>query len=193
MNKPIRPIETWYAGCRFRSRLEARYAVFFDHIGARWEYEPQGFSINGRPYLPDFLLPECGVWIEVKGSEDDLDHTLMLEAAAVLPETTQSLWQPRLLLLGPIPDAPPKGDLAWLGLAPEEIDGEVMAFGDWWGFGEFPSSKRLARIDTSGATPDQWDGGEWLTPSTDADLSAPGVPAAYRAARAARFEHGERG
>lgn len=28
----IRAIETRYAGCRFRSRLEARWAVFFDHL-----------------------------------------------------------------------------------------------------------------------------------------------------------------
>ncbi len=38
MNK-IKPIETRYAGCRFRSRLEARWTVFFDHLGIEWEYE----------------------------------------------------------------------------------------------------------------------------------------------------------
>ncbi len=39
-------IETHYAGCRFRSRLEARWAVFFDAIGIEWQYEPQGFEIE---------------------------------------------------------------------------------------------------------------------------------------------------
>lgn len=32
----ITPIQTRYAGCLFRSRLEARWAVFFDHLGIRW-------------------------------------------------------------------------------------------------------------------------------------------------------------
>lgn len=29
---PLKPIDTHYKGCRFRSRLEARWAVFFDHL-----------------------------------------------------------------------------------------------------------------------------------------------------------------
>jgi hypothetical protein len=52
----IKPIETRYAGHRFRSRLEARWAVFFTTLGIRWEYEPQGYIVDGTPYLPDFKL-----------------------------------------------------------------------------------------------------------------------------------------
>ncbi|MDP2521767.1 hypothetical protein Q8W30_04210 [Neptunomonas phycophila] len=67
----IKPIETRYKGYRFRSRLEARWAVFFDHLGFDWEYEYEGFQIDGgAPYLPDFLLKDDGsfpdVWVEVK-------------------------------------------------------------------------------------------------------------------------------
>lgn len=40
----ITPIETIYKGYRFRSRLEARWAVFMDACGADWEYEPEGIS-----------------------------------------------------------------------------------------------------------------------------------------------------
>lgn len=40
----ITPIETLYKGYRFRSRLEARWAVFMDACGADWEYEPEGIS-----------------------------------------------------------------------------------------------------------------------------------------------------
>jgi hypothetical protein len=56
----IQAIETRYSGCRFRSRLEARWAVFFDAIGVTWEYEPQGYLVGAepqKPYLPDFWLP----------------------------------------------------------------------------------------------------------------------------------------
>ncbi len=57
----IKAIETVYKGYRFRSRLEARWAVFFDTIGAHWEYEPEGFQLpNGEWYLPDFYSRDFG-------------------------------------------------------------------------------------------------------------------------------------
>ena len=53
----LKAIETEYRGYRFRSRLEARWAVFFDACGVQWEYEPEGYVLdNGQYYLPDFLL-----------------------------------------------------------------------------------------------------------------------------------------
>ena len=69
MNK-IKPIETVYKGYRFRSRLEARWAVFFDNLGILWEYEKEGFDLGeGIYYLPDFWLPEVKMWAEVKPEE----------------------------------------------------------------------------------------------------------------------------
>ena len=63
----IKPIETRYKGHRFRSRLEARWAVFFDSIGIEWEYEPEGFELpDGTRYLPDFYLPRTRTYAEVK-------------------------------------------------------------------------------------------------------------------------------
>lgn len=47
---------TIYRGYRFRSRLEARWAMFFDKVGAKWEFEPQPIVVNGEPYLPDFAV-----------------------------------------------------------------------------------------------------------------------------------------
>lgn len=66
----LKPIETKYKGYRFRSRLEARWAVFFDLLGLQWEYEPEGFVLpSGQPYLPDFRVytPQGQhIWYEVK-------------------------------------------------------------------------------------------------------------------------------
>ncbi len=59
-------IETIYKGYRFRSRLEARWAVFFDSLNIAWDYEKEGFDIGGQWYLPDFWLPEFGLWVEIK-------------------------------------------------------------------------------------------------------------------------------
>lgn len=46
---------TIYAGVRFRSRLEARWAAFFDAIGREWLYEPEVPELAGLQYQPDFL------------------------------------------------------------------------------------------------------------------------------------------
>ena len=63
----IKPIETYYNGYRFRSRLEARWAVFFDVLRIDYEYEPEGFRINSNiNYLPDFYLPKMDTYVEVK-------------------------------------------------------------------------------------------------------------------------------
>ncbi len=63
----IKAIETKYKGYKFRSRLEARWAVFFDALGIKWEYEKEGFDLEEAGwYLPDFWLPDKQVWVEVK-------------------------------------------------------------------------------------------------------------------------------
>jgi hypothetical protein len=43
---------TWYQGRLFRSRLEARWAAFFDLYQWQWDYEP--FDLEG--WTPDFRL-----------------------------------------------------------------------------------------------------------------------------------------
>ena len=66
MKKIIKPIPTEYKGILFRSRLEARWAVFFDELYLEWEYEVNGFDLDGTWYLPDFWLPQVKMWAEVK-------------------------------------------------------------------------------------------------------------------------------
>lgn len=63
----IKSLDTVYNGYKFRSRLEARWAVFFDSVGIKYEYEKEGFDLNGIYYLPDFWLPELNTFIEIKG------------------------------------------------------------------------------------------------------------------------------
>lgn len=81
----IKAIETHYNGYRFRSRLEARWAVFFDALGIRWEYEPEGYVLpDGVRYLPDFWLPTfCGgMFAEVKPEGGDFTKAKALALAA---------------------------------------------------------------------------------------------------------------
>ena len=68
----IKAIETTYAGHRFRSRLEARWAVFFDALGWSWKYEQEGYEIGyfeRHAWLPDFEISVGGqdFYVEVKG------------------------------------------------------------------------------------------------------------------------------
>ena len=63
----IKAIETEYNGYRFRSRLEARWAIFFDAAGIEYQYEPEGFEFeDGTKYLPDFYLPWFKCYVEIK-------------------------------------------------------------------------------------------------------------------------------
>lgn len=63
----FKAIQTEYKRYLFRSRLEARWAVFFDAMGIEWEYEPEGIVLSdGTNYLPDFYLPHFHCYFEVK-------------------------------------------------------------------------------------------------------------------------------
>lgn len=62
----LKPIETEYNGLRFRSRAEARIAVFLTALGVPFQYEKEGYDLGIiGPYLPDFDTPHG--FVEVKG------------------------------------------------------------------------------------------------------------------------------
>lgn len=104
MNK-IKPIETEYKGYLFRSRLEARWAVFFDACGVDWDYEEEAYSLGeGLNYLPDFVLHNVyltnsgkyeDVYVEVKGVMNDKDAEKIKRFAMA---------GNRILVVGKIPD-----------------------------------------------------------------------------------------
>lgn len=66
----VKGIPTVYKGIRMRSRLEARYAAFFDELNWPWEYEP--VDLDG--YIPDYIIGfEHGeLLFEVKGPDEEL-------------------------------------------------------------------------------------------------------------------------
>jgi hypothetical protein len=94
----IKAIETNYKGYRFRSRLEARWAVFFDSLGVKYEYEKEGYDLGELGYyLPDFWLPEVhgGLWVEIKpvGFDDD-------KAISKIHSIVKGTKQPATILIG---------------------------------------------------------------------------------------------
>ena len=64
MEYNIKAIETKLFGYTFRSRLEARWAAFFQSCGWRWDYEPVDFE----GWMPDFALygEKQIIYVEVK-------------------------------------------------------------------------------------------------------------------------------
>jgi len=70
----IKAIETEYKNYRFRSRSEARWAIYFDAIGVKWRYEVGGYELGiDSNYLPDFYFPEYDAFGEVKPDNFEKD------------------------------------------------------------------------------------------------------------------------
>ena len=88
--KSIEPhaLETEYLGTKYRSRLEARWAIFLRHVGVHGWYEHEGFALPSGRYLPDFWLPTLGVFLEVK-PETPLSGSREFRLAGELAEHRQ--------------------------------------------------------------------------------------------------------
>ena len=232
----VKPIETIYDGYRFRSRLEARWAVFFKTLGVAYEYEPEGFDMNGLRYLPDFkvkcygtrggflpsessglcstctnnpqpgdmfgydfcdgikcriandgsnsviscsgfILPEpFDLYIEVKGMMNERDSRKIKTFSKSFP----------LLIVGNIPNLSDPSDVADSTLfhSYDDMGFDCYQFnyltvdGDY--FAAYPAADKLGRFYLFG------DDSNYIRPD---DFNR--IFDAYKAARMARFEHGE--
>lgn len=94
----MKAIETYYKGYHFRSRLEARWAKYFDVMGFEYLYEHEGFDLDSAGYyLPDFYLPHVDMWAEVKPKEFTTEEYEKLKGLALFTQ------RPALMLVG-VPD-----------------------------------------------------------------------------------------
>jgi hypothetical protein len=116
----IRAIETHYAGYRMRSRLEARWAVFFDALAIPWQYELEGFHVGNNCYLPDFYLQlgKHPVWAEVKPTWEAVEMQMDLFSAFSWES------QQEIIFLVGTPD-----DIAYKGLMPIKDKGIIVKSG----------------------------------------------------------------
>ncbi len=94
-NIPAKP--TTYNGTRFRSRLEARWAVFFDELGIYYEYEPGQFTLDKQLYTPDFYLPQIDRFVEIKPTDAHPPEEYRCMELAVVTQT------PVLIFAGSVP------------------------------------------------------------------------------------------
>lgn len=92
MNNKVRAIPTKYKKNVFRSRTEARWAVYLDLMGFDWEYESEGYTDGENSYLPDFTVKDFSsdknefLFIEVKPerslTEKEIDKILVAKNIA---------------------------------------------------------------------------------------------------------------
>lgn len=91
----LKAIETRHNGYMFRSRLEARFAVYFDTLGIEYFYEHEGYDLGKYGwYLPDFYLPHVEMWAEVKPVQFSKAEINKLKALVMLTK------KPALMLIG---------------------------------------------------------------------------------------------
>lgn len=119
----IHAIPTSYAGVNFRSRLEARWAAFFDLIAWPWEYEP--VELDG--YIPDFVLKFYRpLLVEVKPVEVVeyfAQHKAKIDASG---------WRHRALIVGSYLFNGQHGDGCMAGLMRDKAVDNAEEW--WWGW-----------------------------------------------------------
>jgi len=203
----MKAIETVYNGYRFRSRLEARWAVFYDVLGIKWEYEKEGYDLgSGIYYLPDFYIPHLDCWIEIKGQCTPIDNKIF----ELFSEQSE---KKVYLFIGEIPNpdtlecsGPPYnennsayilGDLHYVwcecpdcGFVGIEFDGRSDRLGCKESYETWDNRDR--------EIPGKWyEEGKCFRRAANGDKGYNGnsmrLIQSYREARYARFEHGESG
>lgn len=194
-------IDTVYQGDKFRSRVEAKWAVFYHTLGIAYEYEKEGYILpNGTRYLCDFWLPELDCWVEIKGEKPTKEEEA--KAEGLVEATGKDVY----IFFGPIPFV--EEDTCFLKCG---VSGSSYAFSfhsepnddkpfichgcdvDYW-WCECPECGNLG-IEYSGRV-------ERIRHKTGCTIAndhktyayaTPRLVAAYTAARQARFEYGEKG
>lgn len=196
----MKAIETKWKGYRFRSRTEARWAVFFDRANIKAQYEPEGVVLPSGPYLPDFYLPDLGVWVEIKGEDPTPEE--MVRCIELHRATMEMV----LLIVGP-PDIEPQiimvGDY-WANKYEVEVsDAEHLLSENTLRYFFIDYGQQSLALESGQSAADNGDaptdmvGCRWLHSRRRVHGGA-GRPilgdrckAAYDAARSARFEFGD--
>ena len=193
----IKAIQTHYKGYKFRSRTEARWAVFFEKLGYTWEYEPEGYVLgDGTYYLPDFRLStpctSAPFFVEVKGTNVTENKKWKSFLASL-----DVLVRERSMLVSGDPYAALKIDIEPVTICPRcgAFTNDVFVYDKYEGYIEHWSCDQ--ETPCGGGHPVYKDGLFAYQPHKgslickDLIMWQLKVKLAARRARQARFEHGE--
>ena len=185
----MKAIDTIYNGYRFRSRLEARWAVFLDNLEIPYQYEPEGYDLGAAGlYLPDFRLPSLDAWMEIKAQSPTDEEVRKAAALAELTNQRVFIFHGDIQIPNDDCDSAPKAEML------DGIDG-----GD--------TNHMWCECLKCGAVGIQFDGRSDRLPCKKVTCmdsisyhgdkgycyNGPRLVRAFTAARMARFEHGEQG
>lgn len=176
MSGNIKAIETVYNGYRFRSRLEAKWAVFFDAVGIKYQYEIEGYEMDDIRYLPDFYLPDYDRWFEIKGKPMSISEIKKCEEFCFRKDNENIKFS---ILIG-YPELAKVEELDVLG---------IMEYTWEWPSEMYPENYRMA---VEGLVDEEeyysrFVRGIWKVPGVSDSV----VIGAVKKARSARFEFGE--
>ena len=180
----LKAIETFYNGYRFRSRLEARWAVFLDTLDIGFRYEMEGYDLDGLLYLPDFYLPHLDSFLEIKPTPITPNSPESHKATRLADLSEKRVF----VFAGPCWF--PFTSLGYDSLG-EGYEGEVYGPGYWDNY------QAWCECSACGFFSIQFEGrsyrspcGCWRDSPSDRghNISSPRLGAAYHAARAMQFE-----
>lgn len=130
----MKALETEFKGILYRSRAEARWAVFMDALGVKFHYEMEGFDLgDGVLYLPDFFLPTQDIWFEVKGENPTREEREKADRLCAF--TNKSVF----IMVGP----PAKGSQAEVYFPPHESTDMSVSWDDSYEWCECPVCGRV--------------------------------------------------
>lgn len=187
----IKAKETRYNGYRFRSRLEARWAVFFDTLGIKYEYEKEGYDFS-RLVTPGYGWTDGGAPGEEMQAAFDRWHNLFsTSTVSYLPD----FWIPHLNCWIEIKGVPPTKSedalaemLAWkTGQDVYIFYGDIQIPNDWlyggtpadtfFGNGGWDSAYYWCECGTCGHLGIEFDGrSDRLSCKESYDGKTPGCP-----------------
>ena len=185
------PIQTTYKGYRFRSRLEARWAVFFETCSLPWVYEKEGYNLESGPYLPDFWLPSLKLWAEIKpeGTISENNHPKEASELIKVFELAEETEYPACLIEGT------PGNERIHFIADECTDSSGGLF--YTNEARWVSCNGIITLDLNRGrdheiyTPGMTEWLPWFSFYQRHPTFRCPIKIAYQQARSARFEHGE--
>ncbi|MBI5344467.1 MAG: hypothetical protein HZB21_06645 [Deltaproteobacteria bacterium] len=128
MQDSIKPKRTVYNGIRFKSRLEARWAIFFDNLGIEYQYEPEYDEVQAGLavvwYKPDFFIPSLNCSIEIKPREPS---ELSLTKAAGWVD-----FHPDIYIFYELRPPSKESESGWLMYWSNKHKKATLSKGHWW-------------------------------------------------------------
>lgn len=88
----ITPKPTKYKRILYRSRLEARWAVFFTVLRVSFEYEQYVFKTTEGGYMPDFFIEKTGWFIEIKPTKPTVEEIRKAQSVSRQGNKIVILW-----------------------------------------------------------------------------------------------------